>query len=141
MQVVGALRAPELPPQAPDFTLATVDGETLRLSQFRGQTVVLNFWATWCAPCQVEMPSFAAFAENNPDVVVLGLASDVDPAKVRKSARDAGVGYPVLMADRSVLEAYEINAYPTTVVVGPEGEVDAVHMGMLFRPQLWWMTR
>lgn len=141
MQVVGALRAPELPPEAPDFALATVDGETLRLSQYRGQTVVLNFWATWCGPCQVEMPSFAAFAENNPDIVVLGLASDVDPAKVRKSAKDAGVGYPVLMADRAVLEAYEISAYPTTVVVGPDGGVDAVHMGMLFRPQLWWLTR
>ena len=59
---VGALRAPSLPEQAPDFRLRDLDGQEVRLSDFRGQTVVLNFWATWCGPCRVEAPSFSPMA-------------------------------------------------------------------------------
>lgn len=140
-QLVGALRAPSLPDEAPLFALQDLKGETVALEDFRGSTVVVNFWATWCGPCRVELPGFAEFARNNPDVVVLGLATDTDRAKLRKTVKDLDVDYPVLLADPATVDAYGVESLPTTVIVAPDGSVRMVHAGMLFRPQLWLMTR
>jgi cytochrome c biogenesis protein CcmG/thiol:disulfide interchange protein DsbE len=140
-QLVGWVRAPTLPERAPDFTVRTPEGESLSLQQFRGRTVVLNFWATWCGPCRMEAPSFASFAQANPDITVLGLAQDRQPGKVRRAADELGMTYPVALADPATLAAYGITTFPTTVVVGPDGAVEAAHTGLLLRPQLWWMTR
>ncbi len=141
VQVVGALRAPDLPDHAPDFALVDLDGEEVALSSLRGQTVVLNFWATWCGPCRIEAPSFASFAEANPDIAVVGIAADGTPARVRATARELGISYPVLLADDGVLEDYSITTFPTTVIVGPDGGVRAAHTGLLFRPQLALLAR
>lgn len=140
LQVVGSLRAPDLPDAAPDFALPDLHGQTVSLSDLRGQTVVLNFWATWCGPCRVEIPSFSAFADANPDITVLGIAADGPVPKLRKSATELGITYPVLVGDRDVLARYGVTTFPTTVVVGPDGEVRAAHTGMMFRPQLAWAT-
>lgn len=140
-QAVGWLRAPDLPDQAPPFALATIDGQRVDLASLRGRTVVLNFWATWCGPCRIEAPSFASFAANNPDVTVIGLAEDADEAKVRKTAKDLGLTYPIVLADPALLAAYGVTTYPTTVIVGPDGSIRTAHTGMLFRPQLWALTR
>lgn len=134
---LGALRAPSLPERAPDFALKTVEGEAITLEQFRGQTVVLNFWATWCGPCMLEAPSFATYAQNNPDIVVLGMSADRQRGKVLKAKRDLGLGYPLVMTDEQTLAAYQVSIYPTTVVVNPDGSVHRAHGGMLFRPMLW----
>lgn len=139
--VLGALRAPDLPEQAPDFALSTLDGETVRLSDFRGRTVVLNFWATWCPPCRMELPSFVRFARNNPEIVVLGLAVQSPPDALRSMVADQGIGYPILLADDSLSELYPVRTLPTTLVVGPDGRIEAAHSGLVFRPMLWWMTR
>ena len=102
---------------------------------------MLNFWATWCAPCRLEAPSFAAFADANPDVVVLGLAEDRDVARVRRVAKELGITYPVASAPREVLSAYGVDTFPTTVIIDPDGSVRTAHVGILTRPQLWAMTR
>jgi len=138
---VGWLRAPELPDQAPGFTLESLDGSQVDLADFRGQTVVLNFWATWCGPCRTEIPSFSKFAQSNPEIPVLGIATDGTPASLERAAKSFGIEYPVLIADEATLTAYQINTIPTTVVVGPDGSVEDIHVGMMFRPQLWWATR
>ncbi|MBX2799405.1 MAG: TlpA family protein disulfide reductase [Myxococcales bacterium] len=138
LTVMGRVRAPSLPEQAPAFTLADVDGQSVSLSDFAGQTVVLNFWATWCGPCRIEAPAFAAFAEAHPDVPVLGIAVDGPPAKVRRVAAELGMRYPILMADESVVRDYAVSMYPTTVVVDPDGTVRSAHAGMMLRPQLAW---
>ena len=138
---LGAFRAPDLSGEAPDFELRSLGGETVRLSDFRGRTVVLNFWATWCPPCRVELPSFVRFARNNPDIVVLGLAVQSPPEALEAMVRDQGIGYPVLLVDEALSQSYPVRSLPTTIVIGPEGRIEAAHSGILFRPMLWWMTR
>lgn len=134
--VVGRLRAPDLPDQAPDFDLVTLDGQQVQLSALRGKPVVLNFWATWCGPCRIEIPSFTSFAQDNPDVVVLGLATDGTEAELKVAARSLGIGYPVLRADPATVQAYGVSTLPTTVVIDAEGRVHTAHTGIMLGPQL-----
>jgi thiol-disulfide isomerase/thioredoxin len=138
---VGYLRAPELPAEAPGFSLVNLEGQRVDLASLRGQTVVLNFWATWCGPCRMEIPTFSAFAEEHPEIPVLGIATDGDAASLKAAREALGIRYPVLIADAATTDAYQINTIPTTVVVGPDGAVEAVHVGIMTRPQLWWATR
>jgi thiol-disulfide isomerase/thioredoxin len=139
--VFGRLRAPDLPEQAPPFNLATVDGERVDLAALRGKTVVLNFWATWCGPCRVEIPMISRFARANPDIPVLGIAVDGAPAELKKKAAELGVDYPVLVGTPEVVRAYGASTVPTTVVVNPDGTVGPAHVGIIFEPQLWLATR
>lgn len=139
--VAGRLRAPDLPEQAPAFTLQNLDGERVSLRDYRGRQVVLNFWATWCGPCRVEVPSFSSFAREHPEIPVLGIAVDGTPDELRRGAEELGIDYPVLVGDAATVRAYGASTVPTTVVVGPEGEVQATHVGVLLGPQLWLLTR
>jgi peroxiredoxin len=138
---VGQLRAPDLPDAAPDFALQTLEGQTVQLSSLRGQTVVLNFWATWCGPCRIEIPQFASFAEANPDIPVLGIATDGTPGELKAAAKKLGITYPVLVADAATVKAYGVDTLPTTVIVGPDGSIQGAHAGILTRPQLSLMVR
>ena len=139
---VGVLRAPSLPEQAPPFALPDIAGTTVSLKQHRGSLVVLNFWATWCGPCRMEVPAFSAFADDHPEVVVLGLATDDEPSRVPAAVDQLGFTYPVLLADRATRSAYGIDIVPTTVFVDPEGRVAYAHSGLMLGWQLrllaWW---
>ncbi|MEM1179180.1 MAG: TlpA disulfide reductase family protein [Acidobacteriota bacterium] len=139
--VVGRLRAPALDGPAPNFALRNLDGEIVQLSDFRGQTVVLNFWATWCPPCRVELPSFARFARKNPEIAVLGLSVQSPPNDLKATVEKREIPYPVLIVDGETAEAYGVSSLPTTIIITPEGQVRWAHSGVLFGPQLWWMTR
>lgn len=137
---LGWFRAPELPEAAPGFDLAVLDGGRLTLAELRGKTVVLNFWATWCGPCRMEVPGLTAFAESNPDIPVLGIAVDGTPEALRAAAKELGIGYPVLLSDAATRAAYGVNTLPTTIIVSPEGTVKSAHAGLMLRPHLWWLT-
>lgn len=139
--VLGWLRAPDLPEEAPAFTLRDLDGHVVSLADYRGRTVVLNFWATWCGPCRAEIPAFSRFARKNPEIPVLGIAVDGSVGQLRRAKTDFGIDYPVLVGDADTVSAYGAHTLPTTVVVGPEGQVEAVHVGLMTPPQLWWATR
>ena len=82
---------PDLPDQAPNFSLTDLQGNHLVLDEMRGQTVVLNFWASWCGPCRDEIPEFSRFAHENPEVAVLGLADHQqrEPIDLRRRAQPA----------------------------------------------------
>jgi thiol-disulfide isomerase/thioredoxin len=121
---------PELPEFAPDFTLVDVTGQEHQLSQYRGQTVVLNFWASWCGPCVSEIPDFARYASEHPEVVLLGLASERSETDAVETAERLGAEYPIIMAG-SVSSDYDISVLPTTVVVSPDGRVKQVSVGAM----------
>jgi peroxiredoxin len=120
---------------APDFTLKTLDGPALRLAEQRGQVVLVNFWASWCAPCKVEMPHLNALADKyrHTGVVLVGINIDDDPKKAAAEARKLGIRFPVLLdTDKTASKAYKLEAMPTTVLVDRDGQVRHVHQG--YRP-------
>lgn len=137
---VGWLRAPALPDEAPPFVLKDLDGAEVSLASLRGRAVIVNFWATWCGPCRLEIPSIAAFADAHPDVVVLGVAHDGPAAKLRAESQRLGITYRVLQNDGRVFEDYGVTTFPTTVFVDPDGTVRWAHTGLVTRPQLAWTT-
>lgn len=117
---------------APDFTLRTVAGPNLRLAEQRGQVVMVNFWASWCAPCKQEMPHLNALYDRyrSAGFVLLGVNVDDDPAKATAEAARLGIRFPVLLdSAKAVSKAYALAAMPTTVVIDRDGQVRHVHQG------------
>ena len=133
---------------APDFTLVDQNGKTHTLSEYRGKVVFLNFWATWCGPCQREMPDVQAlyekYGENSGDVVVLGVANpksakyprnqDVSREEVVSFLQKNGYDYPVVMDETgAVFNGYGITAFPTTYMIDRDGNLFGYVPGMLTR--------
>ncbi len=117
---------------APDFALQSDSGENLRLSEYRGDVVMINFWATWCGPCRQEMPLLEELYSRYQRVgfSLLGINIDDDPGKAMKMAAELGVSFPVLFDSRKeVSKLYEVDAMPVTVLVDREGTVRYVHHG------------
>lgn len=112
---------------APDFALQSLDGKTVHLSDFRGKAVLLNFWATWCTPCRLEMPWFVELEKQyGPQgLQVVGVAmDDAAPDKIAKFAKDMGVNYPVLLGKESVGDEYGGLEYlPTSFYLDRDGKV------------------
>ncbi len=125
---------------APDFTLPTLDGSKITLSEFRGKAVLLNFWATWCAPCKVEMPWFADLQKEygKDGLVVLGVAmDDSSPASIAKFAHEMGVNYPVLLGTDKVSDDYgDVQYLPTTFYIGRDGTIVDKMTGLLDRKEI-----
>ena len=117
---------------APDFALKSSNGENLRLSEFRGDVVMINFWATWCGPCRQEMPLLDELYQRYQRVgfSLLGVNIDDDPRRAMRMIEELGVGFPVLFdAEKAVSQLYKVDAMPVTVLVDREGNVRYVHHG------------
>jgi peroxiredoxin len=126
---------------APDFELRALDGSMLRLSGLRGAPVLLNFWATWCAPCRVEMPWLVDLDRQYraQGVQIIGVSLD-DPgarAEVAKFTMERSVRYPVLLGNASVADAYGgVRFLPQSFFIDQEGKIKASRVGMPDRAQL-----
>jgi thiol-disulfide isomerase/thioredoxin len=112
---------------APDFTLQSLDGRTMHLSDFRGKAVLLNFWATWCGPCKIEMPWFVELQNQyaSQGFQIVGVAMD-DASKedISKFAKDMGVNYPILIGKESVGDEYGgVPALPESFLIGRDGKI------------------
>ena len=118
--------------KAPDFALKSSTGENLRLSEFRGDVVMINFWATWCGPCRQEMPLLDELYNRYQRVGfnLLGVNIDDDSRRAMQMAEELGIDFPVLFdATKEVSRLYEVEAMPVTVLVDREGTVRYVHHG------------
>lgn len=117
---------------APDFALKSSNGENLRLSEYRGDVVMVNFWATWCGPCRQEMPLLDELYSRYQRVgfSLLGVNIDDNSAKAMDMVSELGVSFPVLFdARKEVSRLYEVEAMPVTVIIDREGTVRHVHHG------------
>lgn len=119
---------------APDFELKSLDGKNVKLSDYRGKAVLLNFWATWCEPCKLEMPWIVDLNKKyGPQgLVTLGVAmDDSSEADIAKFAKDMGVNYPVLLGKESVGDLYGGTEFlPTTFYIGRGGKVVTSNFGI-----------
>lgn len=113
---------------APGFTLKDTAGKKVSLADFKGHPVVINFWATYCGPCKLEMPWFDEFAGKykNDGLIVLGVDQDEDlpTDKVASAAKKIGANYPILMPDDKIAKSYELGDYlPETFYVDKNGNI------------------
>jgi peroxiredoxin len=117
---------------APPFDLPGLDGQRFSLAQFKGSVVLVNFWATWCAPCREETPDLVRLQQRylTRGLVVIGLSMDGDPEPVRKFRDDFKVKYPLAMADLKVAKDYgKVLGLPVTFLVGRDGGIVSKHVG------------
>jgi peroxiredoxin len=126
--------APKVGRPAPEFTLLDLDGRPLRLSDLRGKTIVMNFWATWCPPCRKEFPELVRLYDRNADrgLVVLGMDLQESPRIVRSFADEFGARFPIVIDTKGDVAArYRLIGLPTTYFIDTEGVIRAQHIGLL----------
>jgi peroxiredoxin len=132
--------APAAGDRAPDFTLADLDGNEVRLSDLRGRPVIINFWATWCGPCRIEMPELQeAYEEHqDEDLAVLAVNREENPDTVRSFFYEelALTFTPLLDTQATVADLYRVFNLPTTFFVDEGGTITAVHRGPLTGGQI-----
>jgi peroxiredoxin len=119
---------------APDFTLLDASGNTVSLSNLRGQVVLLNFWATWCVPCQVEIPQLLALRQQygGSGLSVVGVAMDDDGWKsVQPGIATLRIDYPVVVGNAALADDFGgVDALPTTVLIDRSGRIASMHQGL-----------
>jgi peroxiredoxin len=128
---------------APDFELKSTEGKTVRLSDYRGKAVLLNFWATWCPPCKIEMPWFVDLQKQYgaQGLQVIGVAMDDDAdkesAKIGEFAHRMNLNYIVLLGNERVGDSYGgVEGLPTTFYIGRDGKIVAAVSGLVSHSEI-----
>ena len=130
--------SPAIGSPAPDFELLNLAGDQIRLSEMRGTAVLINFWATWCGPCRLEMPAIQEQYERyHPELAVLAVDFDEPADVVQKFVDELGLTFEVLLdPGAKVQDLYRVRGYPTTYLVDAEGIVQVYHIGLMTGEQL-----
>lgn len=122
---------------APDFKLKNLSGEEVSLSDYRGKIVLINFWATWCKFCDIEMPDLNDINNDNEDVVVLAVDVMEELPKVKKYIEKGGYDFEVVLdTEGSISQDYLVSSFPTTYAVDKDGILIGGVPGMLTKPQM-----
>lgn len=131
-------RPPTVGSEAGDFTLTDLDGNSVTLSDFKGQAVLINFWATWCPPCEDEMPLLEQVSQQYQGrLVVLGVDYLEEEDAVRQFGQKNGLNFPLLLDSSGVVaDGYYVHNFPMTFFIDPQGFIRAQHMGLLTESQL-----
>jgi len=129
---------PSLDAPAPDFELSTLSGESIQLEDYRGKVVLLNFWATWCAPCRLEMPALQEhFEEHDGKLAVVAINNAENPEDVRNFVEELDLTFDVLLdPEAEVQRLYQVRGYPTSFLVDADGVIRIQHIGLMTEGQL-----
>ena len=130
----GQIPAPQQGFLAPDFELKTPTGETVRLSDLRGQAVLVNLWATWCPPCRAEMQAIETVYNEYKDqgfvVLAVNMTYQDDPLDVMPFVTDQGLTFPILLDETGdMANAYQLNSLPSSYFIGRDGIIREVVIG------------
>ncbi|HCY75029.1 MAG TPA: redoxin [Ignavibacteriales bacterium] len=121
--------------KAPDFALKSVDGKTIKLSDYKGKIVIIDFWATWCPPCRKGIPDLISLQKDfKNDIVVIGISLDAEKTikDVPGFIKNYGINYPIVYGDEKVVNAYGgIEGIPTAFVIDKKGIVVDKHVGLV----------
>ena len=119
---------------APDFALEDVNGNKVSLSDFKGKVIILDFWATWCRPCRIEIPFFVKLYEKYKDegLVIIGISLDKEGKDVLiPFIKKYGINYPIVLGNTKVERAYGgIRGIPTTFIIDKQGRIRNKHIGV-----------
>ncbi len=119
-------------PFAPKFSLTDISGQTLTLDDYKGKVILLDFWATWCGPCRIEIPEFVELQKKYRDqgLAVIGISMDDSPEPVKEFYAQFKMNYPVAVGDEKLAELYGgVLGLPTTLVIGRDGRIYSKHVG------------
>jgi peroxiredoxin len=124
--------------KAPDFTVKTMEGKEVKLSDYEGKKVFLNFWATWCPPCKAEMPHMQSFYDDKPEnIEILAINLEESNKKISEFVDQYGLTFPILMdEDGKVTETFEVYTIPTTYVLNEDGTVHQKIIGPMDEPMM-----
>src|SRR5207244_11381520 len=135
----AAITAANLRQLAPDFTLKNSKGSSVKLSEYKGKVVLLDFWATWCGGCKVEIPWFMEFAEKHKTsgLAVVGVAMDEDGWKlVKPYLKEKKVNYPVVIGNEALAKQYGVDSLPMTLLIDRDGKIAASHVGLVDKQKI-----
>lgn len=118
---------------APDFAMRYADGAEVRLSDLRGHPILINFWATWCGPCRLEMPDIIAAYEKHKDAGFIVIAVNLEDSadKIKPFADELGMALPIVMDDGVAARAYQVRVMPSSFFIDRDGKISARWLGVL----------
>jgi peroxiredoxin len=133
-----SLPIPSLHAPAPGFQLTSLSGEQVQLDDYHGQVVLLNFWATWCAPCRLEMPAFQSRSEQLADKMVVVAVNNAESRDdVQAFVDELNLNFEILLdPEAEIQRLYQVRGYPTTIFIDAEGVIRVQHIGLMTDEQL-----
>jgi peroxiredoxin len=134
-----SISPPRLGQKMSDFQLKSLDGKTVRLSDYIGKVVLINTWATWCPPCRAEMPDLAAFYTANRDnnFIILAINAGESSTTAAAFVNELGLTFPVLLdPDYRLMDSLGIDSFPTSILVGADGIIKHIQLGMFMPGEL-----
>ena len=132
MLLTGIANAEAISGSAPDFTLKSKSGKNIKLSEYRGQVVLLNFWASWCGPCRQEMPLLSKMQNKYGKLgfTILGVNVEEDSSPAKNYLKGLNITFPILFdTENKASKAYDVSAMPSTVMIDRNGKMRFLHKG------------